>query len=273
MIVCIKHTVILLAYKSLRATGSARSDSEIRHSFGGCDPCGLRRFRGGMTMTYRGYKYNGAIDVVNVQPNERYDVGDGQGLMFLHDIFDPIPDQFYSADYLFVDPPWNLGNIKTFYMKAELSYGHGIFDEFIYRIFEVIRELHDHGRLRSAFIEIGKQKVDVFEGELAGIYSFTRRYESKYYNQYLCYILQGWDAGHYTDIPDDKRDELKLMDEIIRLNPGKKVLDFCGGQGGVSRTAYKYGNPFILTELNRNRLAVAIKDIMDKGGKVTTKVV
>lgn len=225
---------------------------------------------------FRGYKYNGAIDSVDVRDGVVYEASkDGRplGEMFTHDIFNAIPRGYFDADVLFIDPPWNLSNIKTFYLKADIPYDRGQFGEFIARVFEVIRELHVRGQLKSAFIEIGKQNVDVFERELDDIFESVRRYDSRYYNRHPCYILQGWDAGHFTDIPDEGKDELKMIDDIVRMNRGKHILDFCGGRGAISRTAFKYGSPFTLTELNRNRLAVAIKDIMDKGGAFTTRVV
>ena len=221
-------------------------------------------------MQYRGYKYNGAIDNVRVDEKSIIKIDNGLGTMFLHDMFCAIPSEFYDADYIFIDPPWNLINVKTFYTKADMVYEHGKFTDFAARVFDIIRELHDNGKVKNCFIEIGFQNVDMFEEELKRIFGNVKRYESKYYNKNLCYILQGFDDGCFVDIPTEVKDELKVIDDIVRCNSGKGkcILDFCCGQGAVSRTAYKYKEKFVCSELNKNRLAVAVQDVQKMGGKL-----
>lgn len=219
-------------------------------------------------MNYKGYKYNGAIDHVRVDDKSIIKVDDGLGTMFLHDMFEPIPKEFYDADYIFIDPPWNLINVKTFYTKAEIQYDRGNFNDFAGRIFDIIKELHDNGKVKSCFVEIGAQNVKMFESALGAIFDDVVCYESKYYNKNLCYILQGYDNGCFVDIPSEVKDELKVIDDIVRCNPGKCILDFCCGRGAVSRTAYKYKEKFVCSELNKNRLAVAVQDVQKLGGKL-----
>lgn len=75
--------------------------------------------------TMKGYKYNGAIDRVKIKPGEKYSVNDGQGLLFQHDIFDDIPAEYYAADYVVVDPPWNRSILKDGYTQPVVT----IFDD------------------------------------------------------------------------------------------------------------------------------------------------
>lgn len=219
----------------------------------------------------RGYKYNGAIDRINVQEGVRYRIDD-KGVMFTHDMFDPIPQEFFHADTVFIDPPWNLINVKTFYTKANKVYTEGGFDVFMGRIFHILRELTTKGQLEVALVEMGKQYVNVFAEGIRQIFGNVRVYESKYYNKYPCFIIQGWKhAGAFVDIPDERKDELKMIDDYIRIRnqSGKHtILDFCNGRGATSRTAYKYGMPFICTEFNINRFAVAVEDLMKMGATV-----
>ena len=54
-------------------------------------------------------------------PEEGYEFDNGS-IVKVHDIFQPIPNFMKQADLLFIDPPWNLGNINTFYTKWQKFY-------------------------------------------------------------------------------------------------------------------------------------------------------
>ena len=41
-----------------------------------------------------------------------------------HDIYNPLPSFMLDADTVFVDPPWNKGNLRSFYTKADKSAVH-----------------------------------------------------------------------------------------------------------------------------------------------------
>ena len=49
-------------------------------------------------------------------PVEDFAFPDGSRLK-VHNIFDQTPEFMKSADLLFVDPPWNVGNLRCFYTK------------------------------------------------------------------------------------------------------------------------------------------------------------
>ena len=58
-------------------------------------------------------------------------VFDNGSVLKVHDIFDPLPEFMRQADLIFVDPPWNLGNLNTFYTKAERNDYQSDFDRFL----------------------------------------------------------------------------------------------------------------------------------------------
>lgn len=208
--------------------------------------------------TLKGHKYNGAIDRVNVKPDKKYIINDGQGVIFNHNVFDEIPQEFYGADYVVTDPPWSMGNLRSFYTKAELKLDRE-FKEFLDRIFYVIKTIG----VNSCYMEFGKQFKDEIVRRMSEIFDNVRVIDSFYYNTKPCFFIIGENNGHELDFDTTPMDELKVIDEIIRLKEGK-VLDFCLGRGAVSRTAFKYGKEFVGSELNINRLAVSYEDLLKK---------
>lgn len=210
----------------------------------------------------RGYKYNGAIDRVQITTGKKYEVNNGQGLLFQHDIFDDIPAEFYTADYVVVDPPWNRGNLSSFYTKADMKLDKG-FEQFLNRVFEVIGEIG----VNSCYMEFGFQFKEVVIDHMKKVFDNVREIESRYYKKNPCYFIIGENEGHHLDFDTTIRDELLVIDEIIRLKSGK-VLDFCLGRGAVSRSAFRYNKPFIGTELNINRLAVAYEDLLNENAVI-----
>lgn len=210
----------------------------------------------------RGFKYNGAIDRVNVKEDEKYIVNDGQGVIFQHNIFDEIPQEFYTADYVVVDPPWNRGNLSSFYTKADMKLDKE-FEDFLNRVFEVIGTIG----VNSCYMEFGAQYKDEIVSRMSTIFDNVRVIESFYYNTKPCFFIIGENEGHHLDFDTTPKDELRVIDDIIKAHDGR-VLDFCLGRGAVSRTALKYGKPFIGSELNINRLAVSYEDLAKKKAKI-----
>lgn len=211
---------------------------------------------------YKGLKYNGAIDRVKIENDTTYVVNNGQGLLKQHNLFNEIPEFFFNADYIVFDPPWNSGNLKSFYTKADLKLDQEWFS-FIDRIFELIGTLN----VNSCYMEFGEQWLNVAVERMKEIFDNVRVIESLYYNKNKCYFIIGENEGHEIELENVVKDELKVIDEIISKKEGT-VLDFCLGRGAVSRTAYKYNKKFIGTELNINRLAVSYEDLLKMGAKI-----
>lgn len=217
-----------------------------------------------MSKEYKtaGHKYNGAIDRLRVKENNRHIIGDKQGVLFTHDLFQPIPPEFETADYVVCDPPWNNGLMKGFYIKAEKTIDK-TFADLLDRMFEIIKALD----VKDCYMEIGKQAVKNVEERMKAIFPSVKVIESKYYNKYPCYFVIGEQKGHEIALEAVVKDELDVIDEIISKQTGT-VLDFCCGRGAVSRSAYKHSKSFVCSDLNINRLAVAIEDIIKMGGKM-----
>lgn len=209
-----------------------------------------------------GHKYNGAIDRVNISKDKKYIIDDGQGFMMQNDLFDEIPKEFFDADYVIVDPPYNNSAMKSYYRKAELE-PNKTANELFERVFYILKEIG----VNSCYLETGKDMVEYTRNKMSEIFDNVRVIESFYYGNKPCFFVIGENDGHYLEMEESPKDELKVIDEIISKKDGT-VLDFCLGRGAVSRTAYRHCKKFIGTELNINRLAVSIEDILKKGAKI-----
>lgn len=208
-------------------------------------------------MKMSGYKYNGAVNRVEIEEGRRYEIAGG--IIFTHDLFKPIPDEFRKADYIVIDPPWEQGNLSTFYTKAE-KLEKPQFTPFLDRVFEIIRELD----VDSCYMEFGKRNLEMAVERMKEIFPNVTVKETCYYNKYPCFMICGEDNP--ITLEEGIKDELLLIDEIIGKKEGT-VLDFCFGRGCVGRSAISHGRKFIGTELNINRLAVFKEWAEKNGGK------
>ena len=73
----------------------------------------------------------------------------GTGIVKVHDIFDELPNFMLKADCLFIDPPCNEGNLKSFYTKADLEKRESIV-KFNKRLFDLIDKINP----KHLFIEV-----------------------------------------------------------------------------------------------------------------------
>ena len=210
--------------------------------------------------TMRNHKYNGAVDRINAKADKTYTI-DKDGVIFAHNVFDEIPSQFYHANYVITDIPYNKSALKSYYTKADMECDKE-FTQFLDRIFEVVEEISAD----AFFVETGKQSLKTVTERMQKLFLNVRVIEAVYYGKYPCYFVMG--ESHPIALEDTVKDELDVIDEIISKKEGT-VLDFCLGQGAVSRSAYKYHKPFVGSDLNINRLAVAIEYLQKQGAVVT----
>lgn len=210
----------------------------------------------------RGIKYNGAIDRMKIKPEQTHVINGGQGILKVHNVFDEIPDFYRNADYVVVDPPWNRGNLKAFYTKADMELDRE-FEEFLDRLFFILKEIG----VNSCYMEFGNQYKDVIREKMASVFDSVRVIDSYYYKTKPCVFVIGENKGHELVLEDKPKDELLVIEEIISKKQGT-VLDFCLGRGAVSRNALKYGRKFIGTELNINRLAVSLEYLKNMGADI-----
>ncbi|MFA7076509.1 MAG: hypothetical protein WC152_07595 [Candidatus Izemoplasmatales bacterium] len=192
--------------------------------------------------------------------NEPYVFPDGS-IIKVHNIFDPLPEFMKKADLIFVDPPWNLSNINTFYTKANRRDYLDNFEMFYKRLFDCIKEINP----RTCYVEIGKQYLADFIIEMRKLYKYVTFYNSTYYrdNNRLCYVIRGSNNAKKPSL--DGMDEEDIIKWVCKNEDYSCIGDLCMGQGLVGVNAYKNGKRFVGTELNHKRLSVLVEKIMTLG--------
>lgn len=208
------------------------------------------------------WRYGDAWEQFPIQPGEVWTV-DGRSRVAVHNLFDPLPAFMLSADMLFVDPPWNLGNVNTFYTKAGRTDYLDSFFTFEDALFQRVRDIAPH----TCYLEIGRQAVDRWHAELQRIYPVVQRWNVVYYRKYPCCILRGSHRGP-TDFDYTGMDEAKVIALAARIEDYTVLGDFCMGQGLVGLAAYDAGKPFVGTELNPRRLAVLLQKLAKRGAVI-----
>jgi len=206
------------------------------------------------------WNYGGAVDRHPIETGQMAVFCDGS-MVKVHDIFDPLPAFMKQADLLFVDPPWNLGNINTFYMKADKSERVESFESFYQRLFECIAEI----KAKTCYVEVGKQHLADFILEMRKIYKYVTFYNSTYYHSKdkLCYVIRGSNKAKKPKL--DGMDEENIIEWICANEDYDCIGDLCMGRGLVGINAHKNGKKFVGTELNKKRLAVLIEKIAKQG--------
>jgi hypothetical protein len=189
-----------------------------------------------------------------------YIFGDGS-VVQVHDIFNPLPDFMRQADLIFVDPPWNLGNANTFYMKAEKEERLISFEIFYNRLFECIGMIDP----TICYVEVGKEYLADFIMEMRRLYRHVTFYNSTYYHnkKNLCYIIRGGQKHKKPAL--DGMDEEDAIEWICANEEYNIIGDLCMGRGLVGLNAYRNGKWFVGTELNHKRLSVLVESIIKEG--------
>lgn len=192
--------------------------------------------------------------------NELAIFGNGS-IVKVHNIFDPLPDFMLATDLIFVDPPWNLGNLNTFYTKAERTDYQNNFTVFYKRLFKCIAEISP----ATCYIEVGKERLSEFIQEMKAIYKHVTFFNSTYYHKKnnLCYVIRG--STKRKKISLDYMDEEDIIEWICENEDYVCIGDLCMGRGLVGLNAYKNGRKFVGTELNHKRLSVLLDSLANKG--------
>jgi len=190
---------------------------------------------------------------------------EGGSILKVHDIFDPLPDFMKQADLLFTDPPWNIGNLNSFYTKAERTDYQSSFERFYKRLFECIGEIG----ASTCYVEVGKEHLAEFVLEMKRLYPAVTFYNSSYYHdkKNICYVIRG--AQKRKKMPLDYMDEELIIEWICANENYNCIGDLCMGRGLIAANAHKAGKRFVGTELNHKRLSVAAEKIIKLGGKIS----
>ncbi len=211
------------------------------------------------------WRYGDAWERYPIRSGETWRVG--TGIVAAHDLFHPLPSFLKTADCLFIDPPWNLGNLNTFYTKAGRSDHQTDFQRFASRLFTCIHEIAP----RSCYIEIGNQQVTDFRMRLhdAG-YPYVYGWQVTYYRKHPCWLLKGSKELHSgPGFPDfNGIDEERCIEMITRDEPYTVIGDLCMGRGLVGYHAFRAGRAFVGGEMNPRRLAVLLDRVARDSGVV-----
>ncbi len=198
----------------------------------------------------------------------RHPIGENQIAVFddgsmvkVHNIFDHLPDFMREADLVFVDPPWNLGNLNSFYTKAERVDYQSSFEAFYKRLFECIAEI----KPATCYIEVGKEYLGEFIQEMKAQYKHVTFCNSTYYHkkENLCYVIRG--GARRKKLPLDYMDEEDIIAWICEHENYDCIGDLCIGMGLVGINAQRNGKRFVGTELNHKRLSVLLEKLSNVG--------
>lgn len=174
-----------------------------------------------------------------------------------------MPGFMKDADTLFIDCPWNVGNLNTFYTKADKPFPGVDFVQFTAKIFERIDQIAPE----FLFMEIGKEFLAEYLMACKSRFKYVTFYNSTYYKNKSnkCYVI------HATSIHKQRRyqeledlDEEKVIAWLCENHSYECIGDLCMGTGLVGKYAYQNGKRFVGTELNAKRLALLVDFITQK---------
>lgn len=201
------------------------------------------------------WEYGGSYLNYPIKPAVPYIID--KNIIMASDLIDELPDFMKKADILFIDPPWNLRNLNTFYMKARLMPKVECYEEFYEILFKRISEI----KAKLCFLEIGKGYLADFIIEMKKLYKYVTFYNSTYYNnsKNLCYIVQG--SEKRLNLKLDGMDEEKIIEFICKNLQYECIGDLCMGRGLVGFNSYLNNKNFVGIELNHKRLSVLLENI------------
>lgn len=211
-------------------------------------------------MTHK-WDYGGAYLRYPIAAGQEVELSGGSKIK-AHNIFDPLPSFMKEADLLFTDPPWNLGNLNSFYTKADRTDYQDNFTVFYQRLFACIGAIAP----RVCYVEVGKEYLAEFIIEMKRLYKNVTFYNSSYYHRQtnICYVIRG--GARRIKLPLDYMDEEDIIAWVCQHEEYDCIGDLCMGRGLVGINAYKSGKKFVGTELNPKRLSVLIEKIYQSGG-------
>lgn len=211
------------------------------------------------------WQYGNAWEEFPIEPGEVWGIPTNGSSVAVHDIFQPLPDFMLQADLLVSDPPWNGGNLKSFYTKAgrDDCQEWGDFTEvFFQRIAQIDPD--------TCYIEIGNQFVDEWQERLYRHYGNVKRWPVVYYRKHPTNLLRAsWIRP--TDFDFTGMDEADCIAKIGQIEQYEVMGDPCMGQGLVGLSAWNAGKPFVGTELNKRRLANLLQKLAKRGAIIRRK--
>ena len=207
--------------------------------------------------TYKSFDMSGTIELP------------GGSVVQVCDWMESMPDFMKQADTLFIDPPWNMGNVRSFYTKADLDRPEGFdFLGLTEKLFQRVDEIAPE----FLFIEMGKEFLNVYISECKKRFKYVTFYNSTYYKkaQNKCYVIHAcndFKRKRYKELED--LDERDIIDWLCANHEYQCIGDLCMGMGLVGQFAFDNGKQFVGTELNSKRLAKLVDYVVNKRTKKT----
>ena len=197
------------------------------------------------------WKYGDSWEKYPIEEGEIWQEPFSQSRIAVADLRNDLPFEI-EAEMIYMDSPWNKGNVNSFITKAGMNSYIDSFESFMDCLFGKIKQINPE----VCYLEIGKQHKEDFIQRLAAMFSCVEEWEIKYYKKNPCYLVRGADyitEADFTGLDDEVTPYRAIMFE----QPGS-VADLCTGRGLTLLAAHKFGAKFYGTELNKRRLAVAI---------------
>lgn len=209
-------------------------------------------------------KYGDAWEKFPIQSGEVWGVPANGSKVAVHDILDQLPTWF-TPDFMFVDPPYNRGQLSGYYTKAGIE-PRSDYNEFTDALLGHIKKIAP----KICYIEAGYGMAEWWHKKLSDVYPVVQRWNAVYYCKYPTNILRG---GHTAvDFDYTGMDEAKVILKAAGIEHYTVMGDLCMGQGLVGVAAYKAGKPFVGTELNKRRLANLLEKLDKLGAEVARYV-
>ena len=211
------------------------------------------------------WRYGDAWERYPIEPGEVWQAGAGR--VAVGNLFDGLPPFMRTHDLVFVDPPWNLGNLNSFYTKAgRIDYADE-FGRFLDALFAGLGAIAPI----TCYIEMGRQHADEVAERLERSWCWSggvQRWNVTYYRKHPCVLMRASIDGpsplDYTGI-----DEARCIQLAVKAEERcASVADPCMGRGLVGLAAFRAGRPFAGTDINKRRLACLLDAIARQGGKV-----
>lgn len=102
----------------------------------------------------------------------------GMGHVMVHDIYEDCPEFLKEADCLFCDPPCSVGNLKTFYTKADRTDYKETYEPFIDRFFKYVDEIQP----KIMYVEVFASNKNAFIRECEKRFKYVNVDDSYYYH-------------------------------------------------------------------------------------------
>ena len=196
---------------------------------------------------------------------ERYPINDHEiweyhgSKIAVCDLTKALPKFMYSADMIYCDPPWTLGNVNMFNTKGGRE-RMSDFEEFIDPFFRHIGNINP----KTCYIQAGLKTREIFTEKLQQLqYPSIQYWFIKYYKKFPCILIRGGQLPttlDYDGYDDTETPAIAIMNERPYV-----VGDLCAGRGLTGIAALEHGFRFVGTELIKRKLAVFIERADKKG--------